>query len=175
AEQGPRVPLGDVAGRQRRLQEVRQAEQAQRVRDRDAVLAQPGRERLVREAELVDQLAVGDRLLERTEVGALDVLDQGQLERGLGRDVLDHGRDAAQAGQTGRAPAALASDQLEAAAARARQLPHDQRLQDAVGADRAGQLPELFLVDALPGLAGVGGYRLDVALAPPAAGGRQQR
>ena len=68
------------------------------------------------QAELVDQALERRRLFERAEVGALEVLDEGALERGLAVDVLDDDRDLAEAGALRGAPPALAGDQVVAAA-----------------------------------------------------------
>ena len=68
-------------------------------------------------AEVLDQLLVGGRLLERVEVLAVEVLDQGLLEAvGLvGR--LDQDGDGLQPGPPGRPPPALAGDELVVVAA----------------------------------------------------------
>ena len=58
-------------------------------------------------------------------------------------DDADDGRDVVQAGHLGRPPATLARDDLVAdrlAGLLGRQRPHDDRLHDALGADRIGQL-----------------------------------
>ena len=56
----------------------------------DAALADPTGQILVGEAEVLDELLVGRRLLERVQVLAVQVLDQGLLERG---GVLDRPHD----------------------------------------------------------------------------------
>src|SRR3989304_5474576 len=60
---------------------------------RDGPLVQP---------ELVHELAEGVRLLERAEIGALEVLDERQLELRLVSGLPHHGRDAFKAGHLGR-------------------------------------------------------------------------
>ncbi len=90
----------------------RQLEQAQGVRDRGPALADPGGHLLVGELELLDELLVGRRLLERVEVGAVEVLDHRLLER---RGVVEHSderRDCGEAGPAGGPPPALAGDEL---------------------------------------------------------------
>ena len=59
----------------------RQLEQADRVRDRAAILADPLGDLVLGQPELVDQPLERGRLLERPEVGALHVLDERALER----------------------------------------------------------------------------------------------
>ena len=64
---------------------------------------------------LVDQLLVAERFLDRVEVGALDVLDDRELERGAVVDVAHDDRDLRQPRALRRAPAAFAGDDLVAA------------------------------------------------------------
>jgi hypothetical protein len=72
---------------------VGQLEQADRVGHRRAILADPVGDLVGGQRELLDQPLVGQGLLDRVQVGALEVLDQRALE-GLARvDVLDHHRD----------------------------------------------------------------------------------
>ena len=57
-----------------------QLKQAQGVGDGHPAAADPGRQLLVGQAEILDQLLVGTGLLERVEVLAMKVLDQGLLD-----------------------------------------------------------------------------------------------
>src|SRR5262249_48905677 len=84
------VVLDQLADRRRQL------EQPDRVGDRAAVLADPLGDRLLGQPELVDQPLVRRRLLERPEVGALQVLDQRALQRGALFHLLDDDRNLAQ-------------------------------------------------------------------------------
>ena len=59
---------------------VRELQQADRVRDRAAILADALGDLVLRQAELVDEPLVRRRLFDRTEVGALKVLDERALE-----------------------------------------------------------------------------------------------
>ena len=72
---------------------------------------------VVGEPEVLDQLLVGGRLLERVEVVALEVLDERLLERGRVVGVADERGDRLQPDPARRAPAALAGDQLVLAVA----------------------------------------------------------
>ena len=67
-----------------------------------------------RERELVDELAVGARRLDRVEVLALEVLDERELELLAIGELADDRRDALQAGEPRGADAALAGDELVA-------------------------------------------------------------
>ena len=83
-----------VAGRQRAVDQhvadhVRQLQQPQRVGDMAAALADHLAEVGLGIAVLVDQLLVALRLFDRVEVGALDVLDDREFERGAVVDVAD--------------------------------------------------------------------------------------
>ena len=82
------------------------------------------------------------RFLERIEIGALDVLDDGQLELVAVGELPDHRRDALQTGRAGRADPALAGDQDVTVEG----LRHDHRLQDPVLAHAGGQRRQLLLV-----------------------------
>ena len=139
-------PMRMRAVLQAALDRRRELEQPQRVGDRRAALADPGRDLVVREREVLDQLLVRGRFLERVQLLALDVLDDGVLEhRGVVGDAHDR-RDGLQPDPPRRAPAALARDQLVAAAlGRA----HENRLQDADLADRVGQRGQRLLVEVL--------------------------
>ena len=65
-------------------------------------------------AETVHQLLIGRRLFDRIEVGALDILDDGDFQRlGVGQ-LAHHHRHVMQLGHLGRAPAALARHDLVA-------------------------------------------------------------
>jgi len=144
-QQRPRLAGRELAAVEAQLDRVRQLEQAQRVRHGGAALAQPDREVLVGQPRADQQRLVGGGLVERAQVLALDVLDQGQLE---GRDVVgiqDHRRDRLALGQAGGPHAALAGDQREAG----RAALDDDRLQDPVVADRRGQPEQRLVVEGL--------------------------
>ena len=95
---------------------------------------------------------VGVGLFYRIEVLALDVLDNGQLERLRGVDIADLGGHGAEAGGLRGPPASLAGDDLERAA---RPADHD-GLNDAVLAHRQDQLLEGVLPEVDAWLRGAG-------------------
>ncbi len=84
-------------------------------------------------------------LLDRVEVAALDVLDQGGLDDLLVVEVDDADRHRGQPRRLGGPQPPLAGDELEALAL----LPHDQRLEDAVGLDALAQRRQLVVVEGL--------------------------
>src|SRR6185295_14955132 len=103
---------------------------------------------------ILDEPPVGLRLLDRIEVLALDILDQGDLERLLVAELADDGGDLVQPRALRRAPAPLAGDDLEAVAVRA----NDDRLDDAARLDGGGELDQGLLLEDAARLAGM---RLD--------------
>jgi hypothetical protein len=103
------------------------------------------------EAEAVEVFLEAVRLFNRVEVRALDVLGQGGFEDLLVIEIDDADRHLGQAGLLGGAEAALARDQLEALA----DLPHHQRLQDAVGPHAGAERFQLVGVERLARLIGI--------------------
>ena len=106
-----------VAGRQppllhERLHALRQLQQAQRIGDVARGLADDVGQLLLAVAEAVDELAVARRLLDGVEVGALHVLDDGELEHLAVGELAHDDRHRVQPGHLRRAPAALAGDDL---------------------------------------------------------------
>src|ERR1035437_5143974 len=79
------------------------------------VLAELLREAANAVAMLADHLVVYEGLIDRGEVLALEVFDDGDLECRLVVDILDEGWDRGQPGSLGSAPPALARDELVAA------------------------------------------------------------
>ena len=117
----------------------------------------------LRQVELVGEAAIGERFFDRVQILALDVFDQRHLEQRLllaRRDVADDDRNAQQAGELRGAPAAFAGDDLEAIA----DLADDDRLDDAVGADRLRQLLEPRVVHVAARLEVVRREAIDVDL-----------
>ena len=108
---------------------------------------------------LIGEAAVGHRFLDGVEVGALDVLDEGEFEQfGASRLAEDDG-DGAEAGETGGLEPPFAGD--EAIPARF-VAGDDEGLDDAVLADGLGQLAELFGLEVGARLLGVWGDEVDV-------------
>ena len=79
------MPGVEAPARHQLPQLAGQAQEAQRVRDRGAVAPDPAGDLVLGEAELVLQAVEGLRLLDRVQLLALDVLDEGQLEEVLVR------------------------------------------------------------------------------------------
>ena len=141
---------------------VGEVEQTDQVRDRGAAAADPARQLLLGDAEVLDQRRAGARLVDRVEVLADHVLDQRRLQALVLGRVADHRRDRLEAGLLGGAPAALAGDQLVAAVV---ERADDQRLEDARRRDRVRQRVERVRVEAVRGWSGLGSIMLDRQLA----------
>ena len=130
------------------------------VRDRRAILADRIGQRFLRHRAFVEQPPVGGRLVDRIEVLPLDVLDQRDLQQLVVADLAhDHGRPQ-EAGNLRGAPPALAGDDLEAVAA----APHEDRLDDAVHADRLRELLERPLLNLQARLPRVGHDAVEIDL-----------
>ena len=136
------MACAQLAGPHQVLHAVGQLQQAQRVGEMAAALADDLGEVLLRIAVAVHQQLVALALLDRVQVLALDVLDDGDLDRFLVRERAHDDRHVVQIGELRRAPAALAGDDLIGVAGR---RPDDQRLHQTTLADRGGKLLELRL------------------------------
>jgi hypothetical protein len=103
----------------------------------------------MRAAEIVEQLLVRRRFLQRIQVATVQVLEQGIAEHGVVASVADDGGDRREAGPDRCAPPALAHDQFVSAT---RQCSYDDRLQQSDFADRLDQLRHGVFVEDCPGL-----------------------
>ncbi len=110
-----------------------------------AALADDLGQLLLAVVEALDQLAVARRLLDGVEVGALHVLDDGKLENLFVGEVARDDRHRVQTGLLRGAPTTLAGDDLIPAFGRT----HDDRLHQALGADRLGELGQLLVAEIL--------------------------
>src|ERR687893_2350528 len=104
----------------------------------------------MRDAKVIEQMLVGQGLLERVEVRPVEVLYQGLGQHLVVAGVPNHGSDLVKARQAGCSIAALSSDDLvrtdagilRAGRAVTRSLcrSYDDRLEQAYGTDRCGKL-----------------------------------
>ena len=152
-----------MTGRQRAVDEqvadhFGQLEQAQRVGDMAAALADDVAEIGLGVVVLVDQLLIALRLLDRIEVGALHVLDDGEFERGAVVDVAHQHRDVVQPGALRRAPAPFAGNDLVSAVGLAA---NQHRLDDAVLTDRLREIGKFGLGEVAARIFGIGRNELD--------------
>src|SRR5262245_35061489 len=163
AEQGSRVAHLELLVAHHLLDRRWECEEAEGVAHRGPAAAGPGRDLLVGEAEVLDELLVGAGLLERVQLLALEVLDQRLLE---GRAVvgLAHERgNGLEPDPAGGPPAALPRDHLVAVA----HGPDQHRLEHTHLADRVGQRAEALLVELVSRLESIGLDRGDGDLLEP--------
>ena len=162
-EQGAPVARLDPALSEQLLHLGRELQQADRVRDVRSRHAEPFGERLLLEAELLEELSEGLGELDRVEVLTMDVLDEG-LAEGLRVVALpDHRGHGRETGELGGPQTPLAGDQLEAVPG----LAHHDRLEDPYLADRHRQCLEGVVLEGGPRLTWVRSNRLHGDLEQP--------
>ena len=108
-----------MSGRQlallhQRLHGFRQLQQTQHVGEMTATLADHFRQALLCVLKPLDQIAIATRLFERIEIGALDILDQRDLEMLLIGQIAHDDGQRMHAGPLRRPPAPLARHDLVA-------------------------------------------------------------
>ena len=160
-------PKAELVGLDEGENLVGELEQAEEVGDRGAVLAGALGHLLLGEAEIAGEALVGAGLLDRVEVLALEVLDDGDLHRLLVGDLADDGGDGGFAGALGGEPAALAGDELEASGV----LADGDGLDDAGDLDGVGEFVEGDFVEVGAGLVGIAVDELDGNVADEFTGG----
>ena len=136
----------------RRLDTGREVEQAERVGDGRAGTTDAGREAILGEPELVDELAIRVGGLDRVEVLALEVLDERELELIAIGQLAHERRDPVEAGGLRRAQPPLTGDELVAVD----RLGHEDRLEDAVLRDARRERRETVRIEPLARLMRVG-------------------
>ena len=152
-EQRARMPFGDQAISQARLDRLRQFQQAQGVGDCHAALADTLGDLILGQAELFAQMFVSQRFFQCIQIGALHIFDQRHLQHLLRCGVFHHDRHGLQPGQERRSPAALARDQGELIFTGALD---DKRLNQAMLADGIGQFTQGLFVELHAGLMRIG-------------------
>jgi len=130
-EQRPRVPHLDCAAHEHVLHRARELEETQEIGRGAARAADRVGRLLVRHLEFIDQALHARRLFHRIQVFALDVLDERHYQCRIVRHLAHYRGHLRQPGDLRRAPAALTSDELIAAADGA----HDYGLEQALRAD----------------------------------------
>ena len=149
SDQRPRMAGAERTARHRRLKCGTSTQQPHRLGNRDAVSAEPGRDLLLGQVELVGEEADARRLFNRVQVLPLQVLDQAEDQPScLVRLIAHQRRHPLQPRQARRAPATLSRQQLVTVG----QPAHEHRLQQPVQPDRVGQLPERLRMEGPPQL-----------------------
>src|SRR5690606_34816193 len=173
-EEGAGVPRRQHSRGDAALDGRRQVQQAQRVRDVGPGPADARGELLVGGAEVLEELLVRGRLLQRVELLPVQVLHEGVTEQVVVAGVADDRRDGLQPGHLGRPPAALAHDELVLVLTARRRRAGGDRLQETDGADRLGELRQGLLVEVLARLARVDRDGADGQFGEVGAGDRLQ-
>src|SRR6185312_3389845 len=143
-----------------------QLKQPQRIRNGHTALANATRSLFLGESVLLNEATVGHRLLDRIEVGALDVFDERQFQQLRIRGLADDDGDRFEPSKPGGLEPALARD--EAVAAVFIDADHE-RLDDAVFADGIGKLAQLLRFEVRAWLFGIRRNEVDVELVGAAA------
>jgi hypothetical protein len=135
-------------------------QQSDGVSDRGSVFAGALGYLLLGEDEFVHQALKGAGLFDGIQILALEILDQGHLERHLVAHVANDSRNARNRSALGSAPAALARNQLEASTRTA----DNDGLNDTSSPNRASEFVERLLAEAGPRLIGAGIDQVDINL-----------
>jgi hypothetical protein len=101
------------------------------------------------EIELLDQLLVSTGLIERVQVLAVQVLDEGLFETHGIISLMDECRDRLESCASRSAVAALAGNEFELFRP---DLSHEHRLEDADGLDRVHKGGQALLAELVAGL-----------------------
>jgi hypothetical protein len=133
-KQGFGVAGGELALADVGLKLVVESEETDAVGDAGARLAETIGDGFLRETEVTHERSEAEGFVDGVEVGALQILDERELEHlQIGGDSLNH-RHFGQARQSCSPPSAFTGDQLEKVA----HHPHHQGLDNALLADRIG-------------------------------------
>ena len=145
------MSAGQLALLHQRPHLFRQVQQPQCIGHGAAGLAHPLGGFLLRQTVLLHQRAVALGFLHGVQILTLEVFDHGQLHGLAVVGLDDHHRHLCQPGHPRRPPPPFTGDDLIVAGL---QLPHGQRLDDAVYPDGVRQVTEGLRLKALSGLGG---------------------
>jgi hypothetical protein len=123
---------------------------------------------LLGHVELSGETLKGTCLFHGVEVGALEILNDGDFHRLLIGDLAKDCGDSCLPGSPGRTPAAFSCDELKAAIG---EWAHQDGLDYAVRSDGSGQLRQLLLIDMGAGLKWIAIDLVNVDLERPTAFG----
>src|SRR6202044_938024 len=138
----------DLPSREQGARMFGQIGQPRGVGDVTAALADDAGDIAMRIAVVGAELGVAGRFLERVEIGALDILDNGDFERLAVAGLDDDDRDIVAPGPLRSPPAALAGDDFVSVGDTGDRA-DDDRLDDPALLDRSGELIELRIVEPL--------------------------
>src|SRR5512143_60739 len=142
-----------------------QCQQPEQVRYLCAIFPDGLGDLLLRQLEIIDELAITARLFDSVEIRPLQVLDESEHEHSLIVEVTDDGGNLAPADVGSRAQPALAGDEF----VRIPATPNGDRLQQPACRERSLELAELGRVEHSARLKWVGSnsrdrYSLKIAL-----------
>ncbi len=166
-EQGAGVAHGEAPLGEQKLDLAGEFQEAEGVGDGGAVLAGSAGDFVMVEAVVAVKLIEGVGDLDRVQVFALDILDEGDLEELVFEVFLDDGRDEIVSDDFDGAEAAFAGDELVAVAVGT----DEDWLDDAVGADRVDEFLEFGGIEDAAGLDGAGVDQVDAQEGDHAMGG----
>jgi len=142
------VAHGEAAVANVTLDSWGQLEEAKRIGNGGAALADLGGYLLLGQLELLNQLGITLSFLDRVEILTLQVFDEGQFENGAVIGLPNENRHFGEPEQLSGAPAAFTGDQLQPAVV----LTNDERLNDALFFDGIRQFAECLGGKILAGL-----------------------
>ncbi len=151
---------------------MRQLEQAYVVGNRGAIFAGALRHLLLGDIELTREPVESLGLLHGTQVFALQILNDSELQRLLVTDLADYRRNGLLAGALRSQPAALAGNELETSVTK---RTNDDRLHHTIRFDGSGQLVEGGFIHTCAGLVAVAINVLDAEIAHGVGGGLGRR
>ncbi len=137
-------------------------EQPEHIGDGRAVLSDPAGDLFLGHSKLENKLVVGLSFLNRVQVFALQIFDEGDLQGRMFARFAHDGGNSGQAGALRGTPAAFAGNQLEKSVVEGT---NDDRLNDTVLPDRIGQLVQPIFIEILARLMLVGEDSIDIDLA----------
>ena len=137
-------PGGDAG-----LHGLGQAQETQGIGDLRARAAKALRQLLLRDTEVLEQLLVRARLLERVQLSAMEILEQSIPQHGVVGGIAHDRGDRVETGEGGCSQSTLAHDELVArlAGTRSRALAHHDGLQHPELAHGVHELLERFRVE----------------------------
>ena len=152
---GGNLAIGDeLARRSRELQ------QTQSVGDMRAALADDLGEIALGVAELLDEPLIAARFLDRVEIGALHILDDGELQGLAVVELMDDDGNFGEMRELRRPPAPLAGHDL-IGVGEAGDRAHDDGLNDALLADGGGEIGQVRLAEIYARVSRIGPQELD--------------
>ena len=174
SQQGTRVAGGENTRRNATLDQSRQLQQTNRVRNLRARTANTLSQLLLSRVEFLHELLVCRCLFNGVQLTAVQVLQQGVTEQITIFSLTDNRGDSVQASRLGCTPATLTHNQLILFGTVFARGAHDDRLQNANLTHRVDELLHVLLIEVGTGLLAVRVDITNVQLGKLGAGNRNQ-